>query len=573
MKHFRKLQAPLHSIHSYPSLDAQEKRFTDAGWRQACARSLWDVWSDNSFLTSSQRTSLDAVEQFDEWEEFALFASHYFLLLASTNEGVLNGYSRQTPSCDLNTDPSHPLMFLRYRPATFRSQRRYAAVIPDSSKSLGVHGGLGSKSRLLSTDVYAISDSVKSPLRPVPPPEITARMCHTVTALRDSDCLLVGGRTAPTAALNDCWIRKDDVWRESHRLPSPRFRHCAARLRLSDGEDCVLVYGGKSEDGDILNDWLLWDARTRWQRLQVVGRAPPARFGASIGSIDDCSGILFGGMTQDGVVLDDFWTWTVSKRGDGSIIIDLIDQSARLQEATPLAKFVGRFGATANMTMYGLAIIGGIGVQGVLPADYEIMLLNTQELIRCQSSNTPWTETVLSAIGLGQEFRGPRPLLIGHVSCGTSPTDVLILGGGAVCFSFGTFSNDGTWQLQDAASDSENPWDILHDATTPDRSTAESATTEAGPTPTPQESANIREIMQIPRRIIRSSAEFQEVLAQSRPVVITEADLGRCTEIWSKDYLTKTIGFDRKVSFHRILLARTLAFDTVILNDCLGCGP
>ncbi|KKA22250.1 Leucine carboxyl methyltransferase family [Rasamsonia emersonii CBS 393.64] len=545
MKHFNKLQAPLHSIHKYPSLSAQEQRFIDAGWRQACARSLQDVWNDNSFLSSSQRLSLDKVEAFDEWEEFALFASHYFLLSASTTtkEGVHNGCSRQTlSSSDLQTTHRLPLRLLH---APSSGQRRYGAIIPDSSTSLGVHGGLGSKSRLLSTDVYTSSDSVKVPVRPLPPPKIPARMCHTVTALRDDDCLLVGGRTSPTAALSDCWIREGDVWTESHPLPSSRFRHCATRLHLSDKEDCVLVYGGKTEKGDVLNDWLLWHGRIGWQRLEVAGGSPPARFGACMESIDGCSGVLFGGMTQDGIVLDDFWTWTVSERGDGSKILELIDQSKNFQAATPLAKFVGRFGATANMTTYGLVIIGGIGMQGVVPADYEIMLLNTQELIRCRASDTPWTETILSAVGLGHEFSGPRPLLSGHVSCATSPSEVLVVGGGAVCFSFGTFWNDGTWQLQDATSDRNNRWAMLREPAAPDENTPK-------PTPQPslQEPASMNEIKQIPRRAIRTPEEFQEVIAQSRPVVIPEADLGRCTELWTKDYLTRTVGFDRKVVVH-----------------------
>ena len=50
----------------YPTLEAQETRFLTAGWRCAHARSLWAVWADDSFLSSSERTRLDEIESFDE---------------------------------------------------------------------------------------------------------------------------------------------------------------------------------------------------------------------------------------------------------------------------------------------------------------------------------------------------------------------------------------------------------------------------------------------------------------------------------------------------------------------------
>jgi tRNA wybutosine-synthesizing protein 4 len=66
--------------------------------------------------------------------------------------------------------------------------------------------------------------------------------------------------------------------------------------------------------------------------------------------MDGSSGALFGGMTQDGIVLEDFWTWKVSQRDDGSLFIELSDQTENIQDASPLSKFLGRFGATVSMT-------------------------------------------------------------------------------------------------------------------------------------------------------------------------------------------------------------------------------
>ena len=43
MKHFSKLQTPLHSIHKYPTMHQQEQRFIDAGWGGFCVRVVTTV--------------------------------------------------------------------------------------------------------------------------------------------------------------------------------------------------------------------------------------------------------------------------------------------------------------------------------------------------------------------------------------------------------------------------------------------------------------------------------------------------------------------------------------------------
>ena len=88
LRHFEKLSTPLRSVHRYPLIKDQQRRFHNAGWPLAIAHDLWKLWNMPGFLTTSQRTSLDTIEPFDEWEEFILFASHYFLLFAG-KDGIL----------------------------------------------------------------------------------------------------------------------------------------------------------------------------------------------------------------------------------------------------------------------------------------------------------------------------------------------------------------------------------------------------------------------------------------------------------------------------------------------------
>ena len=101
--HFEKLQTPLRSIYKYPSLHDQQCRFMGHGWSSVDVKNLWDVWCEASIVSLTQRKALDEIEPFDEWEEFILFASHYFLLVAVKSSLPLS-YIGQRLS---NSNPEH----------------------------------------------------------------------------------------------------------------------------------------------------------------------------------------------------------------------------------------------------------------------------------------------------------------------------------------------------------------------------------------------------------------------------------------------------------------------------------
>lgn len=539
MNHFHKLQAPLHSIHKYPSLRMQEDRFTSKGWLSASARSLWEVWNDNSFLSASQRMDLDKVEPFDEWEEFALFASHYFLLTASTSDKE----GRETTKVEQCSSLSKaPLALFSYTPRIQR-HRRFAAVVPDSGDSLGVHGGLGNQTRMVSTDVYVAGKEITEPVQNLPPNGIPARMCHTITALQDGSCLLVGGRASPAVGLSDCWIRQNNIWKSVHPLPSSRFRHCAVRVHVEGSAENILVYGGKSSEGFTLGEWLLWDAQLGWQKPEVQCLTDvPSRFGASMVGITSSTGFLFGGMSQDGIVLSDFWKWTVKVREDGTKAIGLVDRTAELRKVTAAFDYIGRLGASVTMISNNMVIIGGLGVHGVLPHEMEILCLNIGEL-----AQEEWSSLTVQSIHARTETPGARLLLAGHVSCnaGLSSTG-LVVSGGAVCFSFGTFWNSSIWLLQDVSWVREFvQWDLLDE-------TEESGTRKPKPAAEqmPKELASPDETTAVPRQTVETPAQFEEIMARAQPVVITGTDLGRCTSSWSKEYLIQALGADRQVIVH-----------------------
>jgi tRNA wybutosine-synthesizing protein 4 len=84
MAHFDKLQTPLKAVQKYPTTTDQCERFKNFGWPIVSVCNLWELWGSSDFASISERKELDKIEPFDEWEEFALFGCHYFLLIADT---------------------------------------------------------------------------------------------------------------------------------------------------------------------------------------------------------------------------------------------------------------------------------------------------------------------------------------------------------------------------------------------------------------------------------------------------------------------------------------------------------
>lgn len=547
MKHFAKLQAPLYSINEYPTLEQQEKRFRDAGWHYAEAKSLWNLWSDPEFLTPSQRQALDQVEPFDEWEEFALFASHYFLLSASTRKKSGNikfAYQENGISYLPSGFQAPSLKLSHHSPTRPNTERRFGAIIPISHGTLGVNGGFGREARLASTDIYFQPNSKPSNRDLTPPVDIGPRMCHSSTLLNEHDCFIAGGRTSPRVATSDCWLRRAGSWQLVNSLPAARFRHCAAAVSVVEEDESVLIFGGKTDTGEVLGQWLLWSRLTGWKEVQVLGEAPSPRFGASMPSLDGSSGILFGGMTCDGVILEDFWSWSITRIENDTVSINLIEHTERMKASNNPYKWLARFGASTNLTSWGLIIMGGVSLYGCIPDEYETMLLDSNTLLGRLEHHRSLDHPILAVVKKEIDPESPRPLLTGHASWAACPGEVLIVGGGGVCFSFGTYRNQGTWVLQDASCSRENEWRLLEEKSADKKSAQTSRTTAS----TPRTTGEV--ITTVPRITLSSPEDFKEVLGASKPVILTGLDIGPCRELWTNEYLEHAVGRDRKVVVH-----------------------
>lgn len=129
------------------------------------------------------------------------------------------------------------------------------------------------------------------------------------------------------------------------------------------------------------------------------------------------------------------------------------------------------------------------------------------------------------------------------------------MGGSAICFSFGTFWNNGCYKLQltdgtgqGVQSPVESPndiWRFLH-------------TVVAGkPTGLPVESppsTTLNVMTSVPRMRIESSAKFEQILRSAKPVILEGLDVGPCTTRWTTSYLLEQVGAERKVSLAAYVL-------------------
>lgn len=399
MAHFDKLQTSLHSIERYPTLKHQERRFKDAGWASAKAQNLWQLWSSETFLSPEVRQAVDAVEPFDEWEEFALFGTHYFLLVADSSKAFgdhdvslsdmlkseisTSGLKLppKLPDTPRSVTPTSESDEIGVRFAKTSVQRRFGSILSVRSTDtttdfVGNFAGIG-QSRVNSTDLYTSDPSLDVHKGIIPAVVPSPRMLHTTTDLGDT-AILIGGRTSPDNALSDCyvWSKWTSTWEQIDDFPVSIYRHSA--IHLGDGK--VLVMGGKQASSAYLSEAWLWSQRTSWLKCTSVMPTQacvfPRRFGASLVLVDKNAyrGLWFGGINTKGLICQDSWLWEMAFVND---IPTIRFSSCDLSEALPEPALL-RFGASIAMHDNKTVMVGGVTGDQLLPHEREILLLEFQ---------------------------------------------------------------------------------------------------------------------------------------------------------------------------------------------------
>ena len=245
-------------------------------------------------------------------------------------------------------------------------------------------------------------------------------------------------------------------------------------------------------------------------------------------------------MAGDGTIYQDIWEWEIVN----------IDAHARLRTKNITSTldlgeinlvWLCRLGATLVQSLMGTLLIGGVTAKQLLPQEADIICLSNS-LLAIKESETP--DCRFHSLKSLRHTR--RPLLVGH-SVYSSDSHLVIIGGGAVCFSFGTYWNEGCQTLQTSDDVEGRIWAPLQDQRPPSlelgkvKHLSEGAHSEIWP----PLSSNAPHA--VPCMKIKSALSFERISNNGKPIIITDLDLGICTTSWSMENLKRKIGEDRTV--------------------------
>lgn len=209
----------------------------------------------------------------------------------------------------------------------------------------------------------------------------------------------------------------------------------------------------------------------------------------------------------------------------------------RLQEPN-LHASLARFGAATANHNGQTFVVGGIIKNEVLASENEICVFSSQ---KCHAEFIyPATLRPTTAI--------PRRLPVG-VSILPVKHSLVIMGGSAVCFSFGTFWNKGCFTINLPTTTTNDAEDIIEKPKSMWKYMSTGAATVSHIPKSngrPQSTAN--SLLGVPRVKIQSSEDFGRIVEANKPVILEGTNLGPCSEVWTPAYLKERVGSEREVS-------------------------
>ncbi|XP_032364842.1 tRNA wybutosine-synthesizing protein 4 isoform X3 [Etheostoma spectabile] len=433
--HFLKLNSTLHALLQYPDTAAQRHRFLDKGWEQCVCLDMNDFYV--GLVPEEERGRVESLEPFDEYEEWHQKCSHYFILTAS--RGALMTQALLSPA----PVSSVPSICPSWSPSALSVQ-----TLPVGVEGLGMASTWVSPGQVLLTG--GSSRGGRGPVartllwgqkgwrsvRVEPAVDLGVRLYHTATPLPGGGVVVYGGRSSPLNPIRGLFrvtldtlgppAPHDSEGRDPVKLcvaqmvctgdpPAPRWRHTATTVSHK-GKDFVVVFGGKNESEAAVGDaCFLCPDQQHWTQIPVEGSAPEARHTHSACSYQGGM-VVFGGLDRRGSPLGD------------TALLRPTDRGFSWERVEVQPPPVPRYSHSAHVIGEKLLVVGGVwlhsdGVPGVVVID-----LTTRSSVEfsLDTTSVPW------------------PLML-HSFCSeltdSEEPQLLLIGGGGNCFSFGTHFN------------------------------------------------------------------------------------------------------------------------------------
>ncbi|XP_055989418.1 tRNA wybutosine-synthesizing protein 4 [Sorex fumeus] len=439
-QHFRQLNSPLHGLDRFPDVKAQQHRFLQAGWSSCTVMDLNEFY--RCFLPTEERRRVESLEPFDEFEEWHLKCSHYFILAASQGDALSRTVVFPPSVAFTLVDPALPSGVF---PASFVTSecqgpdlKRYghASVLLNQDTILSA-GGFGeqegrhcrvSKFHLLSRycNLEWKGNHIGSSGSRA---QWDGRLYHTMTRLSETHVLVLGGRLSPVTPALDSLHLHFGKSEDNHALDldvtitkaGPEedstlscWRHSATEVSYQD-EKYLFVYGGRSVVEPVLSDWRFLHVGTvAWVKIPVEGEVPKGRHSHSACSWQG-GALIAGGLGASEEPLNSIFFLKPVSCG-------FLWESVVIQPPiTP------RYSHTAHVLNGKLLLVGGVCIH---------------------SASVPGVTVINLSTGLSSEYHidttcVPWPLMLHNHTSILLPEEqeILLLGGGGNCFSFGTYFN------------------------------------------------------------------------------------------------------------------------------------
>ncbi|NWW97331.1 TYW4 protein, partial [Caloenas nicobarica] len=439
-QHFSQLNSALRSLAQYPDCEAQQRRFFEKGWTECSVMDMNEFFTHCTPQDEQQR--VQALEPFDEYEEWHLKCSHYFVLTAS--KGMEPSW---TPLLSNMAVPHHD--------GPVRTAGSIAAAVcamPSETSGLrryGHHSVLIEPNMILTTGGFGEEDGQHCRVRNFhvlikhaghwkavcvkkqnSGKRWDGRLYHTVSRLSNSLALVIGGRTSPSSAgLGMLWLKfpetcnvsdPDDFTVELVSLQPAsepaalRWRHSATEV-IFKGEKYLFLYGGRSALEPVLGDWYFLHAKElSYTVIPVEGPVPESRHSHSACSWN--GGVLVAGGLG------------AAEQPLGSVLfLRALEHGFQWQTVETHPPLIPRYSHTAHVHDGKLLLVGGVWFH---------------------SSSVPGITVIDLMTGLCLDYtinveHLEWPLMLHNHSSVFLPEEkeLLLIGGGGNCFSFGTHLN------------------------------------------------------------------------------------------------------------------------------------
>eukprot|EP00064_Thunnus_orientalis_P003279 superscaffoldBa00000260_g3288 len=416
--HFLKLNSTLHALQQYPDAAAQTDRFLDKasmqttylllrlvnGWEQCVCLDMNDFYL--TLVPEEERHRVESLEPFDEYEEWHQKCSHYFILTACRGSLTAQALLTHPPASPVSSiSPSWSPIALTVRTIPVCMEGLGMASTLVNTGQVLLTGGSSRVGRGAVARVFLRGLEGWRSISVEPPVDLGVRLYHTATSVPGGGTVVYGGRSSPLNPVRG--------------LFKVTLHPCGPPGSLDSedqGKDFLFVFGGKNESEAVLGDgYFLCLEQQHWTEIPVEGTAPEARHSHTACSYQG-GAVVFGGLGKSGVPLGD------------TVVLRPIERGFCWERIAVEPPPFPRYSHSAHVIGEKLVVVGGVwlhsvGVPGVL-----VINLTTGSSVEfsLDTTSVPW------------------PLML-HSFCleltDQENPELLLIGGGGNCFSFGTHFN------------------------------------------------------------------------------------------------------------------------------------